>query len=61
MAGVGMVTFVGTALVVFYRAGWPHHQFPVPVWSFPLVALAWVLIIVGSVMASGEDDDGKQP
>jgi hypothetical protein len=57
--GLAFVIFVSTALIVGYRAGWPKDELPVPGWAFPLVLLAWALVIVGSIMASGAaDDDG---
>jgi hypothetical protein len=53
MVGVGLVIFVSTALVVGYEAGWPNETFPAPGWSLALFAVAWTLVIVGSVLGSG--------
>jgi hypothetical protein len=57
MAWVGLAIFVGTILVVAYRAGWPDHELPAPAWSIPFLLVAWALLLTGSVMASGEGDN----
>jgi heme A synthase len=57
LAAGGVVIFVATAVIAAYRAGWPKDELGVPRWAIPLVAVAWALIIIGSIMARTQRND----
>jgi hypothetical protein len=55
-AVVAFYFFVGTFVISAWQAGWPGEEFPMQPWAVAIAIPAIVLMLVGSIAASGSSE-----